>query len=897
LLLDLIENVALLVTLCWLHGMLMRYLDERKTHGKICAGVLFGAACIIALKMPLVLVDGVIFDGRTVVLSMAAFFGGPLVGVIAGSMVGLFRLWLGGVGVIPGLLNILMPVLMGLAFRYLHQRKRVPFNAFSLLVFGILVHGLSILNLTLLPPEYFALLMENALLALSAVLVPAMVLFGLILGDIQRQQLDRQALRQSEAYLQAITEAVPDLSMVLDEDGRYLKVKTPDNALLVADASELLGKRLQDVLPQRLADLFMQFIRRTLASDSPQTLEYSMQTQVGVRAFEARARRLDTPVEGRRAVVLMARDITDRAALELDRRIAAIAFESQQGMLITDAQTRVIRVNEAFSTISGYTQAEVIGQPARMFSSGRQGPDFYRALWQSLTETGSWAGEIWNQRKNGEVFPEWLTVSAVRDEQGKITNYVASLTDISERKSAERTIHQLAFYDPLTELPNRRLLRERLQHAMDLCARKRQHAALIFLDLDDFKNVNDLYGHQVGDALLCEVAERLTKNLRELDTVARLGGDEFVILLEELASETDEACMQLEHIGSKLLQALREPYWVNRQRFNTSASLGVVLFKDGQHTADELMQHADLSMYSSKAAGKNALSFYDPQMQVAVSVRLKLEQDIRHGLAKGEFILFLQPQTNASGALEGAEALVRWQHPEQGLLGPGTFIEIAERSGLIEQMDLATLRQGCELLARWAGQPRLAHLSLALNISAKLLYKDDFIEQVERLLRESQADPRRLKLEITESLLLTDKAQAVMRMHALRELGVRFSIDDFGTGYSSMAYLQQLPLDQLKIDQSFIRDLPGNTSSHAIVRAILAMAQSLGLEVIAEGVENEAQHKALLDSGCEHFQGYLFGKPVAVEAFQRRWMRVPEQADETRPFSGAPNDPPARESR
>ena len=875
-LLDLIENMALLIMLCWLHGMIMRYLDEHERLGKICAGALFGAVCIIAMQMPLVVVEGLIFDGRTVVLSMAAFFGGPLVGAIAGSMAGLSRLWIGGVGVVPGLFNVLMPVLMGLAFGYLYRRRRVPFNAVSLLVFGILVHALTILNLTLLPADLLALLVESALLPLSAVLIPAMVLLGLILKDIHRQKLDREALRQSEAYLRAITEAVPDLSLVLDEDGRYLKIKTPDDALLFADATQLLGKRLQDVLPENEAALFLQFISRTLASDGPQTVEYRMQTQAGLRTFEARARRLDTPIEGRRALVFMARDITERVALERDRRIAAIAFESQQGMLITDAQTRIIKANEAFSKISGYSETEVIGQSTRMFSSGRQSQEFYRELWQTLTQTGGWEGEIWNRRKNGEVFPEWLTISTVRDEQGQVTNYVASVTDISERKSSEQKIRQLAFFDPLTGLPNRRLLRDRLQHAISLCSRKRQHAALIFLDLDDFKNVNDLYGHQVGDALLCQVADRLTNNLRETDTVARLGGDEFVVLLEGFASDAQEACIQVEHIGSQLLRALREPYSVRQQRFNSSASLGVVIFKDEQHTADELMQHADLSMYSSKASGKDALSFYDPQMQVAVSMRLKLEQDIRDGLTEGEFILFLQPQTNASGALEGAEALVRWQHPERGLLGPGTFIEIAERSGLIELMDLATLRQGCELLARWATQPQMAGLSLSVNISAKLLYKDDFIDLVKHLLDESRADPRRLKLEITESLLLTDKVRAVMCMHTLRELGIRFSIDDFGTGYSSMAYLQQLPLDQLKIDQSFVRDLPGNTSSLAIVRAILAMAQSLELEVIAEGVENEAQHETLLDSGCQHFQGYLFGRPVAVAAFEAMWLRTPE---------------------
>ena len=814
------------------------------------------------------LIEGVIIDGRAAVLSMAAFFGGPLMGAIAGVMAGFYRLWLGGVGAGPGLLSILMPVLMGLVFSHIYRRGWIHFNVGSLLIFGIMLESLEILSLALLPPEYFALFLEHALVPLLIVLIPAIPLLGLMLKDAQQQKLSREALCQSEAYLRAITEAVPDLSLVIDETGRYLKINVPDNDLLFAGATELLGKRLQDVLPASQADLFLNFISLTLASDSPQTIEYGMKSKIGHRNFEARARRLDTLIHGRRAVVLMARDITERVAFDQDRRVAAIAFESQEGMIITDAQTRIIKVNRAFSRITGYTEADIIGQPTRMLGSGQQRPEFYQELWQALNQEGFWQGEISNRRKNGEVFPEWLTISAVRDDQGRVINYVASFTDISERKIAEQKIQHLAFYDTLTNLPNRRLLRDRLQKAITLCGRNGMYGALIFLDLDDFKNVNDLYGHQVGDELLCHVAERLTKTLREQDTVARLGGDEFVILLEGLESDADAAGTQVEHIGIKLLHALRQSYIVGGQHFNNSTSLGVVMFNDAHHTVDELMQHADLSMYNSKASGKNALSFYDPQMHAVVSSRLKLEEDIRRGLAAGEFIIYLQSQAGVHGQLEGAEALVRWHHPKRGLLGPGVFIDIAERSDLIELMDLATLRQGCELLACWADQPQRSCLSLSINISSRLLFRDDFIALIKHLLDETQADPQLLKLEITESLLLTDKNKAVIRMQTLREVGIRFSIDDFGTGYSSMAYLQELPLDQLKIDQSFVRDLAENTSSLAIVRAILAMAHSLGLEVIAEGVENQAQRDALGDSGCKHFQGYLFGRPVPVEVFE-----------------------------
>ncbi|MCC4259320.1 EAL domain-containing protein [Pseudomonas aestusnigri] len=865
--LDLVENLTLLIALCWLHAMIMRYLDGYELPGKVCSGVLFGAVCIVGMMIPLELADGLIFDGRTVVLSMAAFFGGPLVAGIAGAMGGLFRLSLGGVGLAPGLLNVLMPVVMGLLFRYLNRHHRIPFNVFSLVLFSTLIHLLEVLNLALLPADNYALFLEHALVPLLAVLIPAAVLLGLLLEDVEQQRQARNALRQSEAYLKAVTDAVPDVFMVLDEQGTYLKVSSPQHELLAAEQSKLLNRRLQDVLPKEQADRFLEFIARTLDTDQSLSIEYSMQTLAGIRTFEARARRLEVMIGGRRAVVLLARDISDRVALELDQRIAAIAFESQQGMLVTDAQTRIIKANRAFSAITGYSEAEVLGQPTRILGSGHQGAEFYQQMWKALNESGGWQGEIWNRRKSGEAFPEWLTISAVHDAKGRLTNYVASLTDISERKDAEEKIQHLAFYDPLTNLPNRRLMRQRLEQALVVCHREQHYAALIFLDLDDFKNVNDLYGHQIGDGMLCQVAERLRHALRERDTVARFGGDEFVVLLEGLEVNATEAATQVEHIGRKLLQTLREPYLIKDQVFSSSASLGIVLFNDEQHTADELMQYADLSMYSAKAAGKDMLSFYDPQMQAVVSMRLELEEDIRRGLALEEFVLYLQPQADASGNVEGAEALVRWQHPARGLLAPGVFIDIAERSGLIEPLDLAILRQGCELLARWAQQPQTAALTLAINISARFLYRDDFVCQVREILQQTGASALQLKLEITESLLLTDVDKAVSRMQLLREMGVRFAIDDFGTGYSSMAYLQRLPLDQLKIDQSFVRGLPDDKGNIAIVRAILSMAEGLELEVIAEGVEHPAQQDILRLHGCRHFQGYLFGKPMSVDAF------------------------------
>lgn len=539
-----------------------------------------------------------------------------------------------------------------------------------MLLFGALVHLLLVLSLILLPRAYFSQALPLVAVPMFLVLTPATLLLGLLLQDLFQQARDRQALRESAARLRAVSEANPDLTLVLDEEGR----------------------------------------------------------------------------------------------------------------------------------------------------------------------------------KSGEVFPEWLTISAVRDERGRVSNYVASLTDSSERKSAAEEIKHLAFYDALTGLPNRRLLRDRLQQARALSRRNGQHAALVFLDLDNFKNVNDLYGHQVGDELLCQVAERLRHSLRERDSVARLGGDEFVLMIEGLETRTEEAASQVEHLGAKVLDGLRQPYLAGGHRLFSSASLGVVLFNDEQYSVDELMQRADLSMYTAKAAGKNALSFYDPQMQEAVSARLQLEEDLRRGGQDGEFLLSLQPQVDQLGRLSGAEPLVRWQHPQRDLLAPGAFIAIAERCGLIEALAMQMLGAACALLAQWAPHPHSAGLSLSVNLSARLLYQADFVEALQQTLQHSGANPQFLRLELTESLLLTDMDKASGRMQTLRDIGIRCSIDDFGTGYSSMAYLQQLPLDQLKIDQSFTRELPDNPSSLAIVRAIIALAQSLKLEVIAESVASSLR-PAAIDEG------------------------------------------------
>lgn len=864
-----VENATVLLALCWLLSFTARrWGQSHQLWAKGLAGVWFGGACIVGMLMPISVQFGIIFDARTVVLSMAALFGGPLVAGIAGLLAGSYRASLGGLGVWVGLLNIVLPIALGLGYWYLHRRGRLGIGFRQLLIFGLLLHACVVASLMLLPEPFVAPTLNEVALPMLLVLPTTVVLLGLLLADMLNRAQIQRAMHLSEARLRAITQAIPDLLLVLDEDGRYLEVIANDAALLHGTDKALLGKSIDDVLPAPQARRFHELIQSTLASDIPGVLEYSVQTATGLKVFEVRAQRLALAQPYKPAVLCLSRDISDRANAEQELRIASIAFESQQGMIITSADNRILRVNQAFSDISGYSAEEAIGQDTRLLASGRHSSDFYAAMWRSIEQTGAWQGEIWNRRKSGEVYPEWLSISTVFDAKGKVSNFVAAFTDITERKAAEERIHHLAFYDPLSGLPNRRLLLDRLKQALTATERSQRYGALMFIDLDNFKNVNDLHGHQAGDQLLCRVAERLNREVRGVDTVARLGGDEFVVMLEDLDFKPEYAAAQAKRIGEKILSALSEPYRLGALTLHSSASIGVVLLNACDADAEELMKRADMSMYEAKQAGRNALRFFDPRMQQAVQDRLCLEDEIRQGLKSGEFVLHFQPQMHQHRGLVGAEVLVRWQHPQRGLLTPFHFIGPAERAGLIETLDFVVLTEACEQLATWSRQPRWASLTLAVNLSANLLYQADFVPRLLALLEHTGADPHLLKLEITESLLLDDMEEAVIRMTTLKQHGIRFSIDDFGTGYSSMAYLQQLPLDQLKIDQSFVRQLAEDSSSQTIVRATCALAAGLNLEVIAEGVETEAQRALLIANGCEMFQGYLFSQPVPLVAFE-----------------------------
>ena len=560
-------------------------------------------------------------------------------------------------------------------------------------------------------------------------------------------------------------------------------------------------------------------------------------------------------------------NISERKKVETDLRIAATAFESQECMIITDADGVIIRVNQAFTQSTGYTAEEVIGTKPSILKSGRHDAEFYAAMWEAVNRDGTWHGEVWDRRKDGEIFPKWLTLSAVKSTEGKVTHYVGSHIDITDRKAAEEEIRDLAFYDPLTHLPNRRLLHDRLEHFFARGERYVQKGVLLFIDLDNFKTLNDTLGHNIGDLLLQQVALRLLSCVRESDTVARLGGDEFVVLVEDLGGLALEAAIQAEAIGEKIIASLGQPYLLDGQHFVSTPSIGATLFDSNHKLIDELLMQADIAMYQAKLAGRNTIRFFNPQMQESINARSSLESELRTALERQQFQLYYQIQVDHLHQPIGAEVLIRWIHPERGSISPVQFIPLAEEIGLIHPIGQWVLETACMQLKKWEDDEHTRMLSLSLNVSAKQFHQESFASQVLEVVRRHRINPKLLKLELTESMLVADIETVISCMKELNEMGIRFSLDDFGTGYSSLQYLKRLPLDQLKIDQSFVKDIAIDNNDKAIVNTIIAMAQSMGIDVIAEGVETEEQRTQLLQSKCGKFQGYLFSKPVPIELF------------------------------
>ncbi len=591
-----------------------------------------------------------------------------------------------------------------------------------------------------------------------------------------------------------------------------------------------------------------------------------------VRTVEVHSSPLD--VGGKPLLFSIIHDITERHHAEAALRQSVVFSESLlQTMPVPvfhkDAEGRYTGCNSAFTEFIGKSREQIVGKT--VFEVSPQSfSQVYRDKDLELLDdpVGVQVYESQVSHGDGTVHDVVFHKARMLGADGRPCGIIGVILDITERKQAEQQIHQLAFYDPLTELPNRRLLMDRLHQEFAIGARTGQHGAALFLDLDNFKTLNDTKGHDIGDMLLVEVAQRLKSCVRDGDTVARLGGDEFVVVLESLSASATDAAAQAEHVAEKIRASLSEPYVLRQHRYHSTPSIGIALFRGHQDSLDNLLKYADTAMYQAKTAGRNAIRFYDPEMQAAIEARADLEDELRQALARRQFRLHYQVQVDSRGKPAGAEVLLRWEHPERGLVSPAQFIPLAEDTGLIVPMGLWVLQTACAQLAAWVDEEPTAGISIAVNVSARQFRQPDFVAQVRQVIEESGARPELLKLELTESTVLENVEDTIVRMRELKQLGVSFSMDDFGTGYSSLQYLKRLPLDQIKIDQSFVRDLTSDPNDAAIVQTIIAMTRALGLNVIAEGVETEAQRDFLDSHGCHAFQGYLFGRPLPVGRFE-----------------------------
>ena len=550
-------------------------------------------------------------------------------------------------------------------------------------------------------------------------------------------------------------------------------------------------------------------------------------------------------------------------------RQAAVVFDcTREGVLVSDRRGVIVHVNRALVEITGYPVEEVLGRRPNMFKSGRHGPEFYQAIFKSLEESGEWHGEIWNRRKSGEIYPQWQTVRSITDDKGQVSHYVAVFSDISAIKNSQTELARLVHHDPLTDLPNRLLFTDRTEQTLASAQRHQTGCALLMIDLDHFKIINDSLGHNVGDLLLKAVAERLLRVFGKGFTVARLGGDEFAVLVDSCAQTSQAA-----GLAQQVLEVMKGPFDVDKHQLFISASVGISVFPSDALNAEQLLRNADSALFKAKSSGREGYALYTEELTAHAQYRVEVASDLRRALEQHELRVYYQPVHDLkSSRLIGVEALVRWEHPLRGLLSPGEFIPIAERTGLIAEIDAWVLEQACWQMVQW--QAAGVELSfVAVNISSRLFARPELFSLVSTVLADTGMDAALLELEVTESAVMDNSQVALEQMHRLRALGLRLAIDDFGTGFSSLLRLKRLPVQKLKIDQGFVAGLPGDNDDVAIVRAVIALGQSMGLQVHAEGIEQVEQAQFLLDLNCNLGQGYWFGRPMPAKDLD--WQRAP----------------------
>ena len=684
--------------------------------------------------------------------------------------------------------------------------------------------------------------------------------------DVTARQRAEDKLRDSELSFRTLLEGLPNIAVRgYDRERRIIFWNPASERLYGFRREEVLGRTLEDtIIPPRLRSIVIELHQRWLDQGVP------------IPASEIELCRSDgtlVPVYSSHALIINSQDEPEMFCLDVDMgklrqaeselRLAARVFESSaEGIVITDCEQRILAANDALSRITGFTREEVLGRTSDLFVSGLQGQDHAALIWREARNTGHWQGEISNRRRSGEVFPGWLAITAVHDEAGQATHYISTLTDLSERKAIEARLQHLTHHDPLTNLPNRLLLRDRVEQALAFATRERRRLALLLLDLDHFKEINDSLGHAMGDRLLIAIAARLSSCVRDTDTISRQGGDEFLIAL---SSVTDSDAVA--SIAANILQAMEAPFTVDDQTLACSFSIGIAVWPEDGKDFDTLLLKTDTAMYKAKESGRNAYRFFNEHMNSDGRRRLQLQNGLRQAIERAELSVHYQPQIDlASGAITGAEALLRWNSHEFGEIGPNIFIPLAEQSGLIHTIGEWVLLSACRQAELWR-QHYPPGLTVAVNLSAQQFRRGDPVALISRALAASGLPGELLELEITESMLISEADEVLGMLQRLKALGVRLAIDDFGTGYSSLSYLQRFPIDKLKIDQSFVRHIARNRDDAAIVDTIVQLGRILELRTIAEGVENLQHADFLRATGCNEAQGYLFGKPMPAERF------------------------------
>ncbi|MBI3285559.1 MAG: EAL domain-containing protein [Burkholderiales bacterium] len=686
--------------------------------------------------------------------------------------------------------------------------------------------------------------------------------------DISERKAAEAKVAENQQLLHAVVENAPAQVFVFDATGKLILCNQQFEKAAGHPREDLVGRDRSTFLPAEIAREHLENDLQVLATGQTISFEENNLEPDGKHIYLTVKSPLYSASGAAWAVVGVSTDITQRKRSENESRLAATVFEhTADGIIIADSQANIVSVNRAFSEITGYSAADAIGSKPSMLKSEHQDALFYQNMWDAILEDGVWQGEIWNRRKNGELFPCWQTITAVRGIAGEIDNFVSVFSDIAAIKRSQKELEHLAHFDILTELPNRALFKDRASHAFEQARRYQHKVALLLLDLDGFKTVNDSLGHPVGDRLLQRVAARLKKCVRTDDTVARMGGDEFAVVLSNLSRGEDAI-----EAARKILLSTQDAYSIDDHSVRVTASIGIAVFPDDGEDINDLIRNADAAMYEAKGSGRNNYRFYQIEMTQAAQLRLDNERGLRRAIEHDEFEVWYQPQIClASGAYLGAEALLRWRDPERGLISPLEFVPLAESSGMIIPIGELVLQTVCRDVRRWM-DAGLDTGRLAINVAGPQLYRSDFVGALRRSLKQYRIPPGALEIEVTETFMMENPDEIRNILNAVQNLGITTAIDDFGTGYSSLAYLKELPIDTLKIDRAFIRDLPGNASDIAIVRAILALGHSMGFNVIAEGIETPEQRDFLQAEGCKEGQGYCFAKPMPGLEFAV-WLR------------------------